>query len=1073
MSDLAFRPQDLGIGRLFERVRDAVVVADANTQRIVLWNPAAESMFGYSTSEALKLRVEALVPDPLKEAHRSGIARYAETGRGPFIDSHRLLDLPALRKDGQEIQIELSLSPISPVDEAESGGRFVLAIIRDVTERKRTEEALEGSETRFHALVQNALDIVMVTDAQGTIKYISPSVERVLGYRSEEMVGTSSAEYVHPDDLERSLEELAEATSKAGVHPVAVETRVRHKDGSWRRLEGIANNLLDDPAVGGMVFNHRDVTDRKQAEEEVRRLNEELENRVKERTARLQTALAELKASEERHRLLVANVEDYAIFMMDPNGHVLDWNVGAERVFGYREEEIVGEPGSLLFTAEDRRRGVPKRELREATEEGRAEDERWHVRKEGTRFWASGTVTPVRDEKGSVRGFAKVARDATERKRTEDTQRFLAETGAALSSSLDYRATLASVARLAVPTLADWCAVDVLEEDGSVERLAVEHEDPQKISLALKMQERYPPDPEARSGVPNVLRTGRPEFYTEITDEMLEAVARDEEHLELLRQIGFTSVIIVPMVARGRTLGALILVSAQSGRRFGEADLELAEELGRRAALALDNARLYEEAQREITEREWTQAELHSSRDELEIILGGVADGVTAQDATGRVIYANEAAARMVGYPSGRALVEAPLQQVMERFEVFEAEGRPFPLENLPGRRALGGEEGAEEVLRFRISETGEERWSLVKAMPVFDEQRRVRMAVNIFRDVTEQRRAEEERARLAAIVESSDDAIISKTLDGTITSWNKGAERIYGYSAEETVGRSISMLVPPDRPGEIPRILESLRRGKKIEHFETVRLTKGGRRLYISLTVSPIRNSVGDIVGASTIARDITERRRSEDALREMREAERHRLARDLHDGVLQDLSYTTAAMGLILREVEGTSHEGELQGAIDAVRRAAEGLRDVVNDLRLEEEQDRPLPELVESLVQRNRAMARGCEISLKIEEGFPPAPLGMVGTEMLRIIQEALTNARRHSGAQNVIVSLRVEEEELVAEVADNGQGFGAGTVPGVGLESMRERAVVLGAKLEIESNVGQGTRVVLRVPIPQKR
>jgi PAS domain S-box-containing protein len=136
------RPEELGIGNLFEKVRDAVVVADARTQRMILWNPAAERVFGYSTSEALKLRVEALVPEALKDAHRSGIARYAETGHGRYIDSHRLLDLPAITKDGEEIRVELSLSPINPVDEADSGGRFVLAIIRDSTERKRTEEAL-------------------------------------------------------------------------------------------------------------------------------------------------------------------------------------------------------------------------------------------------------------------------------------------------------------------------------------------------------------------------------------------------------------------------------------------------------------------------------------------------------------------------------------------------------------------------------------------------------------------------------------------------------------------------------------------------------------------------------------------------------------------------------------------------------------------------------------------------------------------------------------------------------------------------------------------------------------------
>jgi PAS domain S-box-containing protein len=137
------RPQDLGIGRLFERVRDAVVVAEANTQSIVLWNPAAERMFGYSTSEALRLRIEALVPDHLKAPHRAGIARYAQTGRGPYVDSEETLELPAVTKDGQEIYIELSLSPISPPVEGEEDGprrRLVLAIIRDVTERKEAQD---------------------------------------------------------------------------------------------------------------------------------------------------------------------------------------------------------------------------------------------------------------------------------------------------------------------------------------------------------------------------------------------------------------------------------------------------------------------------------------------------------------------------------------------------------------------------------------------------------------------------------------------------------------------------------------------------------------------------------------------------------------------------------------------------------------------------------------------------------------------------------------------------------------------------------------------------------------------
>jgi signal transduction histidine kinase len=218
--------------------------------------------------------------------------------------------------------------------------------------------------------------------------------------------------------------------------------------------------------------------------------------------------------------------------------------------------------------------------------------------------------------------------------------------------------------------------------------------------------------------------------------------------------------------------------------------------------------------------------------------------------------------------------------------------------------------------------------------------------------------------------------------------------------------------------------------------------------------------------------AEERTERRRAEEALREIRDAERRRIARDLHDGVLQDLSYTAAAIGLIMLEVEGTKLEERLQRTIDAVRRAAQALRDAVNDLRLEEEWDRPFLELMRSLVQRNRVMTRDLEISLEVGEGFPSSSLGETGTQLLRIIQEALTNARHHSRATSVVVTVEMEGSDLVAAVSDDGRGFRLSTASGVGLSSMRERAAVIGCKLEIESAVGQGTTVRLRIPMSQK-
>lgn len=199
--------------------------------------------------------------------------------------------------------------------------------------------------------------------------------------------------------------------------------------------------------------------------------------------------------------------------------------------------------------------------------------------------------------------FADTCAQALERLRALEAARtaaarigLLADVSIALAQSLDYRTTLTTVARLTVPTLADWCAVEILD-NGTLTTLAVEHSDPGKVAMALTYQQRYPPDPAATTGPYNVVKTGRPELYPEITDEMLVATARDEDHLRLTRDLGLASVIVVPLTARGRTLGVITLVSAESGRRFGRADLAFAEDLAQRAGAAIDNAHLFTQTQ--------------------------------------------------------------------------------------------------------------------------------------------------------------------------------------------------------------------------------------------------------------------------------------------------------------------------------------------------------------------------------------------------------------------------------------------------------------------------------------------
>ena len=357
-----------------------------------------------------------------------------------------------------------------------------------------------------------------------------------------------------------------------------------------------------------------------------------------------------------------------------------------------------------------------------------------------------------------------------------------------------------------------------------------------------------------------------------------------------------------------------------------------------------------------------------------------------------------------------------------------------------------------------------------------------VRRAVSEAEERTERRRAEEalgrSEERYRTLVEQIPAVTyIQEPLESdnpkAITYMSPQYETMFGYPAEsEAVDEEhwLRTLHPEDRE----RVLaEEVRTDETGEPFEVEYrvIVRDGRIVWLRDQATLVRNEEGRPLYWLGVQYDISEQKRVEEALREVREAERHRLARDLHDGVLQDLAYTTAAIGFIMRDAEGTSVEEKLQKVVAANRRAAEELRSVVEDLRLEEERNRPFSELVESLVERNRAMARGQEIELRMEEGFTATSLKNTATEVLRVIQEALTNARRHSGARNVRVRLSEDGDELLAEVSDDGRGFGPGIASGVGLSSMHERAAILGGKLRIESQVGQGTRVQLRVPISQ--
>lgn len=360
----------------------------------------------------------------------------------------------------------------------------------------------------------------------------------------------------------------------------------------------------------------------------------------------------------EQFQLFVDAVVDYAIIMLDPEGRISTWNRGAERMLGYTADEVLGKHVSILFTEQDRRRGHPEEELRIAAEQGRYEEEGSRVRKDGSVFPALVTITPVRDENDRLLGFAKVTQDLSEQESRERVARLLVDSSRILSESHDYEATVPKVVRLVVPTFADWCAVDVVEA-GAIRRLATAHADPAREGLVRELAHYFSPEARAVIDVPRVIETGRPELSPEIPDSRLLETARDDEYLRLLRQLRPRSAMIVPLVTRGRVLGALTLVAAESGRRFDEEDLPFAVALADRIAVSIDVARLLSEAVQGRGEAERRARQEFALRKALEAVSASfTVSSVIREIAEGAVLATNADGTAVERIHFGRGEVE-------------------------------------------------------------------------------------------------------------------------------------------------------------------------------------------------------------------------------------------------------------------------------------------------------------------------------------------------------------------------------------------------------------------------------
>jgi PAS domain S-box-containing protein len=476
-------------------------------------------------------------------------------------------------------------------------------------------------------------------------------------------------------------------------------------------------------------------------------------------------------------------------------------------------------------------------------------------------------------------------------------------------------------------------------------------------------------------------------------------------------------------------------------------------------------------------------------------------DAILVRDASDRITFWNNGATDLYGFTSEDATGRVSHDLLRTEF--------PEPLESIKEKLLRDGRWAGELIhtCASGTKKTISTRWIIES-----DASGHIRSILESNRDITEAKRFEEVQNRLAAIVESSDDAIVSKRLDGTIISWNRAAEQMFGYTADEAVGQNITMIIPADRRAEETLIIEKIRKGERIEHFDTIRLRKNRTLLDISLTISPIHDASGKIVGASKIARDISQRKRIDRELREseeryralsdalntqvrfrtqelqtrnselrdlsarlleLRDAERRHIARELHDSAGQ----TLVALGLSLAELENA-------GDPDLRAKGLSNARQLVQDLNREIRttsyllhppglDEAGLSSALEWYVQGLKDRS-GLHISLTMPEKFGRLPADME-LVIFRIVQESLTNVHRHSGSKTASIDISRNDDRIVVKVRDEGHGIPPEKLAqiqsqgsGVGISGMRERLRHIEGELSVESDT-KGTKIVAIVPI----
>ena len=579
--------------RLFEavveNVNDAVVVTGANLEppgpRIVYVNPAYTRMTGYRLEEVIG-RNPGFLRGPDTETDRAARARIRRALRRGEPVREELLNF---RKDGTPFWVEIS---IVPVRDAQGRITHFASAQRETTERRRMEDELRAATRRLEAVIRAWPLAFVALDSEARVELWNPAAERIFGWTAEEVIGRRLPTV--PEDRWHEVMEEEIGVALAGGELRRRETVRRRRDGSLIPVAISAAPWYDESGrVSGIIAMLEDISERKEAQAALERLRRELE--------------------------LILNAAAEGIYGVNTEGRTTFANPAAARMVGRTPEELIGQfqhdlihhtrPDGSPYPAED----CP---IYAAYHDGEVHhvDDEVFWRKDGMSFPVEYTSTPIRED-GWLTGAVVTFRDISERKRAEATQRFLLEASRRLSGSLDVDATLRQVADLIVPERADYVMIHLVDEKGEACTAAAVHRDPEQSDLVHRAAS-------ALGAIARVLRSGEPELVPEVSDDWLRAAGGDPSLRQVLDALRTRSLMLVPLRARERVIGAVTFGLTESRGNYTGHDLDTAEDLCGSAALALENARLFNDAQQAARIRdEVLRIVAHDLRNPLNTIL--------------------------------------------------------------------------------------------------------------------------------------------------------------------------------------------------------------------------------------------------------------------------------------------------------------------------------------------------------------------------------------------------------------------------------------------------------------------